>query len=187
MQPLLALVPKQQFMIKYFLVQAVQEPTSTWAVVKNGEEGNLVDGSLSWTWEAAPIDGTYLTGTDASVGDPLIEVKHGSEGFALYQKGSGENGLSAFASGVKLCPIAITHQPGDGYDNDCDGRTDEESSATSDEDGDGKTGEDRRMAEEATTQAEISTADDGNSTENMTTGEMTKSPAPNKRRRRWWI
>ena len=94
------------------------------------------------TWQAASIDGTYKTGS-ASIGDSLIRVSHGTKAFALYQHGSGEDGSSAFPSGMKLCPIAVTPTPGYGYDNDCDGRIDEESSDTSDDDSDGTTGEDR--------------------------------------------
>ena len=176
---LLSLVPKDQYMTRYFLAQDVQEPTSTWAVVKNGEQGNLAGGSLTWTWEAAAIDGTYLTGS-ASVGDPLLEVSHVSEGFALYQHGSGGEGLSAFVSGIKLCTIAVTNEPGDGHDSDCDGRIDKESSATSDDDNDGEVGEDRAImaAVETTTESENLPADSGNSTPSIITEEMTTTPKP---------
>ena len=180
---LLLVTPIEQMMKKYSLTQAVQEPADTWAVVEDGAEGTLVEtgGSLTWTWEATSIDGTYKTGS-ASISDPLIRVSHAAKAFALYQHGSGEDGSSAFPSGMKLCPIAVTPTPGDGYDNDCDGRIDEESSETSDDDSDGVTGEDRAtvMAEELTTETSTSTeaetsssSDDENSTVNMTSETTT--------------
>ena len=180
---LLLLTPIEQMMKKYSLTQAVQEPADTWAVVEDGAEGTLVEagGSLTWVWEAASTDGTYKTGS-AAISDSLVHVSHAVKAFALYQHGSGEDGSSAFSSGMKLCPIAVTPTPGDGYDNDCDGRIDEESSETSDDDSDGVTGEDRAtvIAEELTTETSTSTeaetsssSDDGNSTVNMTSETTT--------------
>ena len=178
---LLLITPIEQMMKKYSLTQAVQVPGDTWAVVEDGAEGTLVEagGSLTWTWEAASIDGTYKTGS-ASIGDPLIQVSHGTKAFALYQHGPGEDGSSAFPSGMKLCPITVTPTPGDGYDNDCDGRIDEESSDTSDDDSDGTTGEDRAIAtaeelttETSTVQETSTSSDDGNSTVNDTSEATT--------------
>ena len=110
---LLLVTPIEQMMKKYSLTQAVQEPADTWAVVEDGAEGTLVEtgGSLTWTWEAASIDGTYKTGS-ASISDSLVHVSHAAKAFALYQHGSREDGSSAFPSGMKLCPIAVTPTPG---------------------------------------------------------------------------
>ena len=181
---LLLVVPTEQMLRRYSLTQEIQATAHAWGVVEDGEEGGLVQtgGSLTWTWAAASIDGTYKTGW-APLNDPFMRISHNTKPFSLYQEGSGEEGSSAVPLGMKLCPIAVTPTLGDGYDNDCDGRIDEESGDASDDDGDGISGEDRApmvapppevteetTATESATEAENTTNPDNNNNNNNNDG-----------------
>ncbi len=143
----------------------------TWVVVKDVDKGSLVhDGSLVWTWDTLLGEEEFVTGSSSLPGESKtrwtlsfslqcrptgvlcvyrntesaeLEVKHDTSAFWLYLLASGPGGFALVPAGVKLCPVAVASMiPGDGLDNDCDGRVDEETSNITDSDSDGKTGED---------------------------------------------
>ncbi|KAK3583074.1 hypothetical protein CHS0354_004019 [Potamilus streckersoni] len=118
------------------------------------KDGLLLDGKplpKNLVWH--PISGTSLSGTNFQVSHGTHTVRHTNplSIFGGYLYGHAYHESFAFPTGMRLATInknctPSATQPGDGIDNDCDGKIDEELCTTdnkrADDDGDGKNDED---------------------------------------------
>ncbi|XP_078677630.1 uncharacterized protein LOC144914054 isoform X1 [Branchiostoma floridae x Branchiostoma belcheri] len=159
---MLLIPPLQQYAADYTFAtaQLIHRPDQVThhiniAIKSSEKDGLRLDGSAlssSVTWTAIP--GTDLAGIHLDIPDGTHTLVHTSPvvtfGVSVYGFCSAES--YGFPAGLRMAPIALPCSPtptvpGDGVDNDCDGRIDEDLLDGQDHDGDGDVDEDLAAAD----------------------------------------
>jgi hypothetical protein len=138
--------PVPQFSANYYISTPLSSTWSNWVslVVPSGQQSGMnIDGhSLSATWSNVGNGANYVyTQVQISIGShhvyhssPIVPFEIISYGFGSYD-GYGYVGGNRLAPLQNPCTPTVT-VPGDGIDNDCDGKIDEEIRNGIDDDGD---------------------------------------------------
>jgi hypothetical protein len=157
--PFMMIIPPiEQFGSEYVFSTPSEEPVSFKNFINivaptNQISGLRLDGQsippAAFIMPFSPIGATGYSGAQVSVGIDTHEIKHvlPNVAFGLYSYGFADSDSYGYPGGARLAKIAETCTPteteqGDGIDNDCDSKIDEELFNEQDDDGDGKIDED---------------------------------------------
>jgi hypothetical protein len=141
--------PTAQFSANYFITNLANFDNWINIVIENGKQGGLnIDGApLGGSW--FPITGTTFVATQRRVSAGFHHVYHNSPivPFGIYSYGWADFDSYGYPGGIRLAPLqdpctVTAPVAGDGIDNDCDQRIDEELNNGIDDDGDGRVDED---------------------------------------------
>lgn len=150
--------PTEQFGSDYVFSTPSENPVSFKnyinIVAPTGQVGGLrLDGQIipeaDFVMPFTPIGNTGYSGAQVKITTDTHQIKHvlPNVSFGLYSYGFADSDSYGYPGGSRLAKIAETCTPteteqGDGVDNDCDGKIDEELYNGQDDDGDGKIDED---------------------------------------------
>ncbi|MEZ4327746.1 MAG: MopE-related protein [Polyangiales bacterium] len=155
----MSIVPTEQFLNSYLISADVDGGLTPFAhfvriIVEDGHIGGLRLDGAPIVETFTPIGSSGYSAAEVEVSSGVHRVSHVSTTvpFGVYAYGLDTYDSYAYPAGYRTVPLAGGCAPtptvaGDGLDNDCDGRADEELANGVDDDGDGLVDEDLALGE----------------------------------------